>query len=288
MWPPIGWWISIVRRATVVLGLTLALGTGGLQLCERWPDLLGASASTIAQAIYISGFVTVASLAGLVTAGGVAGVIAVEKRRQRRLRRTRSGSFVCRLAGDRELERLWAFWHHEFGDDIADVSAMKAWHARNSSLFWVLHEDVDPESDGPSDRYVGSFTVIPIYAPARRAFENERLSAAGLQAKDIAPPKARPSAVYIGGILASAKARGETVARLEEKLLQWRQQGLPIFARAVSKRGLALLKGHGFRPVNPSACLEELRRIYKLSAIARPRVRGKERGNRLLKADPVS
>jgi hypothetical protein len=244
---------------------------------------VGAPAPVIAQAIHVSGIVTVGSLVGLVGLGGGAGAIAVEKRRQRMWRRNRSGSFVCRLADGGELGRLWEFWHEEFGDDIADVSAMRAWYARNPELFWVLHEVVAPDADDGGGAYVGSFTLIPIYATARRAFESERLAAAGLQARDIAPPKSRASAVYIGGILASRRARGETIARLEEKLLSWRQQGLPIFARAVSKRGLGLLQGHGFRPVNPSASPGELRKIYKLAAMVRPPSRGGNRGRRVLK-----
>jgi hypothetical protein len=174
MLPPLGWWNRLLPRATVVFGTTLALGTAVLELCGHKREALSEISETAYRRLLLgAAVVTKVSLLALVLVGLLAALVGLVRWRRRGRRLGLVGAYDCRLANGPDLAQLWSFWRGEFGDEIPSFEIMKAWHARNHSLFWMLHEPADPEDPDRRPVLVGSFSLLPIYAGAEKALERE-------------------------------------------------------------------------------------------------------------------
>jgi hypothetical protein len=115
-------------------------------------------------------------------------------------------------------------------------------------------------------RLVGSFSIIPLKRKAARLLDVEGLTVHTLRPEQIVRPHGTPSAIYVGGVLATTRqAKAASLAALQERCRFYRRRGIPMYARTATPDGLRLVRLHGFRAI-VSAADGELGHIFRLEA----------------------
>jgi len=185
----------------------------------------------------------------------------------------RSPRFACRPANSDELEDLLTFGRSFFGDDIADIDQIKEWHAKNPTLFYLVHK-VSKSRGTKTERLVGFFDVIPVTKKAASLLEEEKVNGTTFRPEHIVKPNGSPAAIYVAAVAARGpRAQVWVLSKLEAYVEKSRNKGLHVYTRPVTERGLQLAKQYDFNPVSPGTDDDELLRIYKLNPNAQPRKR---------------
>lgn len=229
---------------------------------------------------------TTALLAGLVLiAVGLVAVIVDHMRFMERIRANTEwlmqrmaaimarGDFDCTPAkSDKDLQSIYKFADRELGGGISPLELMRAWHAKNPEVMWMLMSQ-RAFGNGTYTQLVGCFSIMPISRPAARLVKQAKLFGNALQANHILKPNAKlVSGIYIGGVAAVGKrARAFILGYMMKEVLRYASLGIPVYARPVTTEGLKMLERFFFVPVKPGE--RGLHKIYVLdySALAAAR-----------------
>ena len=189
--------------------------------------------------------------------------------------------FECVPARASELHALHRLYANFFGSDVPSIATMRAWHSANPHTFWVLF-DVRTWPLGATDRkLVGSFKVLYVNQDIVEALEDETVTGTTIPAKDIVA-RDQSAAVYVGDVAATTReAKASLLAYMDSQLRASHEQGLPIYARPLTKAGFAVMRTHGFVPVSADPSANCLGRLFKLSPRTSSK-RGPARGTRIV------
>lgn len=158
-----------------------------------------------------------------------------------------SAIFVPEPAHSLELTGLHQLYTRLFGEDVPTLAQMRLWHAINKNIFQLV---VEKDTATGTRTIVGSFKVVPLKKEAIGYLELGVVTGTTLDANHIVKPGGRPSAWYIGDVVSTSKMSAHFVMKaLLEYLSDHLNERTPIFARALSEKGLKYLREFNFTPV---------------------------------------
>src|SRR5437868_424898 len=106
--------------------------------------------------------------------------------------------YSCKSAAQTDLGTMHEYWERFFGGDISDVAQDRAWHSKNSKLFWLIFQTGTRHGkklNKPS--LVGSFSLIPLTKRAADLVARGELVGAHFTADHLIKEGHKPAAVYV-------------------------------------------------------------------------------------------
>lgn len=171
--------------------------------------------------------------------------------------------YSCEPASMRHLDKMLSFLR-DFLNEVPSERLVRDWHKRNPRLFWLVYEISHASIWKEEKRLVGVFKVVPLTTAAIDKLSREVVGGTTFLTDDIAESFESAAGLYIGDLVATKlRARGITLAYLEEKTRTARDSGVPLFARPLTPTGLRLCRLHGFFPVSPLDQETEIGRIHR-------------------------
>lgn len=144
----------------------------------------------------------------------------------------------------RDLQNLYA---QNFGEEAPSLAQMRLWHSLNDNIFQLV---VEKTPSTGARTIVASFKAIPLKTDAIPYLEMGALTGANLDVKYIVKRGGRVSAWYIGDLVSTSRMSAVIVMKaLRDYLMERLKEPKPIFARALTEKGLSLLREFQFTPV---------------------------------------
>jgi hypothetical protein len=170
--------------------------------------------------------------------------------------------YECHKARLKDLELIYEFAKHHFGDDVSSLETMKRWYGKNSSVFFVIITEKRTSFE-VRRRTVGYFCAIPLTESALRKIETGEIKGREIPNEYVARVRRECSAMYIGGIAAKGLgAKGALLAVLHKQFTSNKWAKI-FYTRPITNDGLRIAIKKGFTAIDPSN-QGKIGAIYKL------------------------
>jgi hypothetical protein len=173
-----------------------------------------------------------------------------------RLKSPGSGSDLPRVrpAAWPDLPELHRLLVRFFGEEAPSLRNMRKWHSRNPDIFQIV---LRLNAITGERKIVGAFKLAPLKRDAWFYFELGHSMRGDFPEKYIVKPRGTAMCWYIGDVVSTSRRHGELVmAALVDSLSVKLRPDTPVFARALTLKGLGYLRDFNFQPIVMDSKLE--------------------------------
>jgi hypothetical protein len=153
---------------------------------------------------------------------------------------------------------------YEFARDYfptASLNQTKALYNLNNRMYWmVMSRQKRLFGLEFGSKLLGYFTVVPLAREAIPLLEGDEFGVQHFNKDYVSKKGGNVAAVYIGSIAARRRVGPHAISRLAFIIGEYRNDGVPVYTRPVTKTGMRLMSEWGFAPVREPG----RNHIYKL------------------------